>query len=452
MKEARASEVQIVGSDYSNIAAHRDDLGKALRAEHNFKAAIEVYRAALQREAELELLPKRYYDLGAALRQDGDLEAAAYLRKAVACSKPLVVAASLNELGLTLREQKDYKGAAEQFERGVEVARELLGDDHPAVGTYRSNLGQTLPLLGDFTKSGEHLLAALENAVRTCGPFHPLVSTRRMHLAQSYLIRGKYLDAQSQFELELTHARWIGSPSLVAKVTFNLGVVARRSGRVETAIELLRSALELGVGWFDASAFANVRAELGAALRDHGDFQGAVDVLSAALLIVQSPEDASALATLRLHLGHALQDQGHLDQALECFQLALTSDLATYGPGHTRVAGDQSAMGALLCKSPNLGNEVGRNDGNLERGVELIKTALESDLRSLGPDHPSVATHRRHMARALQQKGDYPAAISYFRAALDSDRNCLHDEHPRVVNGRQELKFAILAWYQSSPV
>jgi tetratricopeptide (TPR) repeat protein len=75
-------------------------------------------------------------------------------------------AASLNNLGLLLRDQGDYAGARPLFERAMAICDKALGPEHPDTARVCGNLAR-LRLLGDPSEAralGTRALAALDKA------------------------------------------------------------------------------------------------------------------------------------------------------------------------------------------------------------------------------------------------------------------------------------------------
>ena len=112
---------------------------------------------------------------------------------------------------------------------------------------------------------------------------------------------------------------------------------------------------------------------------------------------------------------------GNYDKAIEYFEHALASDLKTFGPDHPSVAIDRNNIGFAW-----------NNKGDYDKAIEYYEQALASNLKTLGPDHPNVAIDRNNIGFAWNNKGDYDKAIEYYEQALASDLKTFGPDHPNV--------------------
>ncbi|MCD6040265.1 MAG: hypothetical protein K0S27_1665 [Gammaproteobacteria bacterium] len=133
-------------------------------------------------------------------------------------------------------------------------------------------------------------------------------------------------------------------------------------------------------------------------------------------------------------LGRAYREQGNLSKAIVYFKVALESHLRTYGPDHPRVAIRRNDLGMAL-----------HNQGDLNGAIEHLKAALESNLRTYEPDHLSVAAGRSNLGLALKDQGDLNGAIEHLKAALESNLRTYEPDHPSVAGGRSNLGLALTA-------
>jgi len=80
-----------------------------------------------------------------------------------------------------------------------------------------------------------------------------------------------------------------------------------------------------------------------------------------------------------------LQDLGDLVGARACYERALRTDEAAYGPDHPGVATDVNNLGSVLR---DLGDSVGAR-ASCERALKILE-------RRLGKDHPRTLVARRN--------------------------------------------------------
>ncbi|MDB4837102.1 tetratricopeptide repeat protein, partial [Marinomonas sp.] len=81
--------------------------------------------------------------------------------------------------------------------------------------------------------------------------------------------------------------------------------------------------------------------------------------------------------------------------------------------------------------------------GDYPKAIEYLELALASDLKTYGEDHPSVATRRNNLGSAYDSLGDYPKAIEYYDSAYLIMLNVLGDSHPNTKIVKENLDRAI---------
>jgi tetratricopeptide (TPR) repeat protein len=138
--------------------------------------------------------------------------------------------------------------------------------------------------------------------------------------------------------------------------------------------------------------------------------------------------DATRLSYLLDRLGVALQSAGDLRRSRELLESALGSDLRNLGEDHPSVATSRSNLALALWE---LGDLAGARD--------LLEAALASALRNLGEDHLSVAISRSNLAIVLEDLGDLARARDLLEAALASALRNLGEDHPSVAISRSNL-------------
>ncbi len=85
-----------------------------------------------------------------------------------------------------------------------------------------------------------------------------------------------------------------------------------------------------------------------------------------------------------------------------------------------------------------------REQGRYDEGLDLLHHQLDTRRRTLGSEHPWVATSLNNVARLLYRMGDYGGAEPLFREALAMRRKLLGEEHLDVAASLNNLA-ALLA-------
>ena len=105
-----------------------------------------------------------------------------------------------------------------------------------------------------------------------------------------------------------------------------------------------------------------------------------------------NPQYLNALGKLQLTLGLYSEAQPHLEQALQIRE-------KTLGPDHPDVATSLNNLAALYY-----------GQGKYAAAEPLVQRALKIDEKALGPDHPDVATSLNSLANLYHSQGKYAAA------------------------------------------
>ena len=80
--------------------------------------------------------------------------------------------------------------------------------------------------------------------------------------------------------------------------------------------------------------------------------------------------------------------------------------------------------------------------GEYDKAIEYYELALASDLKTYGEDHPDVAIYRNNLGFAWGAKGQYDKAIGYYQLALEVFKKMLGETHPNTKIVVKNLKSA----------
>ncbi|OJA03430.1 tetratricopeptide repeat protein, partial [Bathymodiolus thermophilus thioautotrophic gill symbiont] len=118
-------------------------------------------------------------------------------------------------------------------------------------------------------------------------------------------------------------------------------------------------------------------------------------------------------------LGFIYNILGKYKEAFKYYELALKSDLKTYGEDHPKVAISRNNLGSAW-----------ESLEKHKKAIEYFELALRSDLKTYGKDHPQVATYHNNLGSAWESLGKHKKAIEYFELALKSDLKTYGEDHP----------------------
>ena len=164
--------------------------------------------------------------------------------------------------------------------------------------------------------------------------------------------------------------------------------------------------------------------------RAQGRYEEAIELFELALQsdLKSFGEGHPTVARTRNNLALVYDNQGRYEEAIKLYQLALQSDLKSFGKDHPYVAISRNNLAGVY-----------KAQGRYEEAIELYELALQSGLKSLGEDHPSVATRRNNLASVYRAQGRYEEAIELYQLTLQSDLKSFSEDHPYVAISRNNL-------------
>ncbi|WP_435277347.1 tetratricopeptide repeat protein (plasmid) [Psychrobium sp. nBUS_13] len=117
---------------------------------------------------------------------------------------------------------------------------------------------------------------------------------------------------------------------------------------------------------------------------------------------------------------------GNYDKAINYLELALKSDLKTFGENHPTVATSHNNLGAAW-----------KAKGEYDKAINYYELALKSGLKTFGENHPTVAISHNNLGTAWEAKGEYDKAINYLELALKNFTKLFGENHQntKIVKG-----------------
>lgn len=105
------------------------------------------------------------------------------------------------------------------------------------------------------------------------------------------------------------------------------------------------------------------------------------------------------------------------------------------------------SMGQYLDKTKRLNQQVGQlyNQGRYQEAIPIAKRALAIKEKTLGPEHPAVATSLNNLAALYSVLGDYAKAEPLYKRALAICEKALGPEHSHVAASLNNLALLYLA-------
>ncbi|MCA9607866.1 MAG: tetratricopeptide repeat-containing protein, partial [Myxococcales bacterium] len=213
-----------------------------------------------------------------------------------------------------LRRLGRYDDATATLEEALAIFRATLGDDHPRVAVTLNNLGATFADHRDFSGARRAHEEALSIRERALGPDHPEVASSANNLGVALMEQGEYDAAEAAFKRAIAIREAGGVDPALSDPILNLGNLHLFRGQNEAALAAYRRALanDRAVFGDDHPNVAFSRNNVGTALWLSGDLEGATAELEAArdLLAKRLGDDHPILAAPLLGLAEVALDRG----------------------------------------------------------------------------------------------------------------------------------------------
>jgi tetratricopeptide (TPR) repeat protein/tRNA A-37 threonylcarbamoyl transferase component Bud32 len=268
----------------------------------------------------------------------------------------------MGSIGSIYFRQGEYEKAAAQYERVLEIERDLVPDDADALSATINNLSAVHYYMGQREQATRELRESIELAEGHYGPTHPEVGVLYQNLAAHATYRDDWEAARTNYQKAYDIAlasRGEMHPSVAAPLAA-LGKLDLDAGEVDRARERLERALAI---------FTKV----------HGEWN--VD-----------------RATPLTHLGTLEARHGDPDRAVELYEQAIEVVRKTVGSEHPRITGPLEMLARV---------EIDRHPA---RAVELVEESIAVwEQRQAG-----TAQHARALwlhARALSAAGKRDRAL-----------------------------------------
>ncbi len=265
-------------------------------------------------------------------------------------------------------------------------------------------------------------LVELRAMVATLSEADPTITTRAVEAASS-LRRIEDCGDLALLESAVAPPRDPAVAAAVTELREQLAGVraAHEAGKFERARELLAPVMARAESIGYAPVLAEALVERGAIEVGLGDYERARASLWAATWKAAEhhhDEVAARAAVENLWVISALQ------QSLE--------EAAIYEPVATALVGRLATETALHGRLENTLGGLARNRGETEEARRRLRRAHQIYLRTLGPDHPDIATPLGNLGVVASDQGSIDEAIAFLEQAADIFERSLGGQHPRV--------------------
>jgi CHAT domain-containing protein/Tfp pilus assembly protein PilF len=407
--------------------------GRILETRGKLESAHSAYHRALVLRRGLGpedlLVARSLNDIGVVVHDRGDLDIAEgyYLRALEiderAAPGSLAAAPCLGNLGV-LAKDRGYLGAAESYYlRALDIYEKLIPGGLE-VASSLNNLGVVARVRGDLVKA-ERYYSRAQRIKETLAPGSLALASSLSNLAALVAMRGDLEAAEGLQNRALTIVEELAPESLwVAQSFQNLGALAWRRGDLEGAEEYQRRAVQIVERSAPESLdVAGSLSNLGNVALDRGDLETAERHHRRALEIREALAQRGVELASSLHnLGAVAETRGDLEAATGYYHRALEI---------CRESAPESFEEAANLL--NLGN-VARERGQLAAAEAYHRRAL-AILDTLAPRSGDTARAAHELGKVLRRREKLAEALSIFARAVDG----LEAQHTRL-GGSEEVR------------
>ncbi len=325
--------------------------------------------------------------------------------------QPLALASLSNTIGGIYRELGLYDSAAPLITRGLELRRQSLGEDAPAVAESLDEHGILLWRQGRY----EEAEAALRQAMAIFDhlrPARPLDVARVSNdLALTLIEAGRLEEAERHLRRSLTLFEDHGDAANTAPVLNNLGNVRRALGSFAEAHKLHSQALAFGLDAFSEPdpRVAQYLNNLGTDLHWLGRYAEADQRYDEALKMRRTVlgRDHPDLIETMANRAELARQQGDLEVAEERAAAAIAFGRANPEVAPIRLAGPLNTLGLTL-----------KNQGRFSDAVPALREALTLYRDAHGDQNSLTAAEMISLGLVLLDLGDHQGAGPLFEQAL----------------------------------
>jgi tetratricopeptide (TPR) repeat protein len=303
----------------------------------------------------------------------------------------------LNQQVVQLYQQGDYNQAIIIAEQALELARHMLGTEHPDVAASLNNLARLYKFQGRYREAEQMYLQSLAIMKRLLGEEHLNeehlnVANNLNNLAGLYEAQGRYKEAEQMYLQSLAIMKCLlGEEHLnVATSLNNLAALYKSQGRYSEAAQMYLQSL----------------------------------VIKKRLLGKEHPTVANGLNNLAL----LYEDQGHYSEAEQNYLEALAMRKRLLGEEHPDVAASLNNLAALY-----------KSQGRYSEAEQNYLKALAMRKRLLGEEHPDVAASLNNLAALYDSQGRYSEAEQNYLEALEICKRLLGNQHLNVATSLNNL-------------
>jgi CHAT domain-containing protein len=292
------------------------------------------------------------------------------INQAVYGTSHRLLIATLNNLGLCLKQMGDFRAARTSLERAANLGQAVYGPESPTAATPLGNFGVLLNDMGDHVRAREIFERVLAVEEKTMGPDHPLVGSFLNSLGLAEQVTGDFAAAQRSLERSLAiYEKKDGERSpKTLEVMLSLAGVLAASGQSDAALKLATRAVTLleqsiGPDNLTTAAARLEKARILVSSRRYGPAE-------AELALVRAAEEKSGVANMARASAYA----NSAEAAVRLGQFEAGADFA-----RKSIALFESLLGANAAGSDLPWSLLAEAELGMKRPKEAFQAALASE-------------------------------------------------------------------------
>lgn len=298
-----------------------------------------------------------------------------------------------NGLAIIAEDKGDLQRAVNFRVKAMAINKTLFGEESPRFAIDLNNLAVVHEAQGKYDDAINLLKQAMEITEKTLGRDHPNYATRLHNLAGIYNAQGKYNEALKLYDqaLQITE-KTLGKdhPEYAIRLN-NLGGIYSTQGKYNKAIKLYKQATEI------------TEKALG---KNHPDYAARMN-----------------------NLAEVYRAQGKYDEAIELYKQAMGIIAKIHGKEHPYYASSLNNLGATYD-----------NQGRYGEAINLYEEAMEITGKVYGKDHPQYAARLNNLAVTYLHTGKYSGALPLLEEALRILEARLPAEHPYIITVKESIE------------
>lgn len=386
----------------------------------------------------------------------------------------LLLARSLNHLGLLAQYQGKYTRSEALLQRALSIYQQIWGPEHLEVAQCLSDQAENYRVQARHAEMETLVQQALAIRERTLGANHPDVAQCLRQLAALYHGQGKYAQAEALYQraLAICQQAWGPEHIDVAANLNNLASLYDSLGRYAEAEPLYQQALDFCEKQLGAQHIYTAISlyNLGETYRAQGEYTRAEQLHQRALSIREQTlgpghphvgKSLNLLAEISLTRQHYAAAEAQASRALEIWQQELGEDHHYIAIGLDTLARVRRAQQRLpeaetlarraaqifqrlwgddshVASSFNTLAEICLDQQAYARAEDLLLDALAIQERLLGPAHPHTARSLHNLGVVCLTRADNSRAEGYLARALAIRRHALRPQHVDLIASHEQ--------------